>query len=221
MFKASITLFFLSLCLGCVTVKRADGKAKFDPLLAADARIELGLSYLKANDTVRAKQNLDLALQYTPKYVRAASAIAYYYQQVSETNQAEDWYQRALRLSPYDGNLLNDFGVFLCRQHRYSEALQQFDKAIHLDGYSQVAASYENSGLCALKMEQWQRAKAFFIKSLQHQPNRYRSDIELVKLAIRFGHLEQAKQRLDRIQIRVGMTAEIEQLRQILTAQKT
>ncbi|GAM72874.1 hypothetical protein JCM19241_2329 [Vibrio ishigakensis] len=65
------------------------------------------------------------------------------------------------------------------------------------------------------------KAEAFFIKSLQHQPNRYRSDIELVKLAIRFGHLEQAKQRLDRIQIRVGMTAEIEQLRQTLTALQT
>lgn len=219
MFKASITLFFLSLTLGCVTVKRADGNAIFDPLLAADARIELGLSYLKTGNTVRAKQNLDLALQYAPKYVRATSAIAYYYQQVLETEQAEDWYLRAIRLSPNDGNLLNDYGVFLCRQQRYQKAVQQFKQAIQQPGYSRVAVSYENAGLCTLKLEQWYRAEIYFTKSLQHQPHRYRSDIELVRLAIRFGQIDRAQYRLDRIQTRVGITPEVEQLRQALNAE--
>ncbi|WP_261815863.1 type IV pilus biogenesis/stability protein PilW [Vibrio gallicus] len=216
MFKALITLFYLSLCLGCVTVKSADDKTKFAPLAAANARIELGLSYLQLGDTVRAKQNFDIAHQYAPKYVRSSSALAYYYQYVSQVKLAEDWYRRALDLSPDNGNLLNDFGVFLCRQHRYKQALQKFEQAIQQSDYILVAASYENSGLCALQAGQWHQAEAYFIKSLEFQPNRYRSDIELVKLNIRFGQAQLAQQRLNRIHIRVGVTPEVELLQKEL-----
>ncbi|CAM2850797.1 type IV pilus biogenesis/stability protein PilW [Vibrio rarus] len=212
MFKGSVTLFLLSLTLGCVTVNNEAETAKFNPIKAADARIELGINYLALGYNVRAKQNLDLAHRYAPNYVHASSAIAYYYQQVSEVELADKWYKKALTESPENGDVLNDYGVFLCRQQQYALAQQTFMQAIQLSSYEHVPASYENAGLCAKMQGDLRRAEAYFLKSLKYEPSRFRSSIELVKLSIHFGAFSEARQRLQYIHSRFGFGSEAQEL---------
>ncbi|GAD78449.1 type IV pilus biogenesis/stability protein PilW [Vibrio ezurae] len=212
MFKGLVTLFLLSLTFGCVTVDSEAGTAKFNPLKAADARIELGINYLALGYNVRAKQNLDLAYRYAPNYVRASSAIAYYYQQVSEPNVADIWYQKALSQSPNDGAVLNDYGVFLCRQKKYTIAQQQFARAIRQTRYEYVSASYENAGICAIMQGDFRQAETYFHKSLEYEPSRFRSHIELAKLSVHFGAFSEARQRLQSLHSRFGPRVEVQQL---------
>jgi type IV pilus assembly protein PilF len=212
MFKRWITLLVLSLVGGCVTVETEDGSSKFNPHKAADARIELGMNYLTLGHNVRAKQNLEIALQYTPNYVHASSAIAYYYQQVFEPELADKWYRKALTESPNNGDVLNNYGVFLCRQQEYEQAQLQFEQAIHQFGYLQVSSSYENAGLCAAMQGNLQQAKTYFYKSLEYEPSRFRSHIELVKISVHFEAYSEALQRLQNIYRLFGKKTEAQQL---------
>lgn len=212
MFKGWITLLVLSLSGGCVTVETEDGSHKFNPLKAADARIELGMNYLTLGHNVRAKQNFELALRYAPSYVYASSAIAYYYQQVFEPELADKWYRKALNESPNNGDVLNNYGVFLCRQQDYAHAQLQFKQAIHQSGYYHVSASYENAGLCATMQGDLQQAQTYFHKSLEYEPSRFRSNIELVKISVHFGAFSEARQRLQNIHRQFGQKAEVQQL---------
>lgn len=71
------------LLMGCVTVNENGGTTQeFNSTEAAEARITLGLGYLQAGQWQRAKENLDLALKYAPKYYRAQNAMAFYYQKL-------------------------------------------------------------------------------------------------------------------------------------------
>ncbi|OBT17235.1 type IV pilus biogenesis/stability protein PilW [Vibrio sp. UCD-FRSSP16_10] len=212
MFKGLVTFFLLSLTFGCVTVDSETGTAKFNPLKAADARIALGINYLALGYNVRAKQNLDLAHRYAPNYVRASSAIAYYYQQVSEPDFADIWYRKALNESPNNGEVLNDYGVFLCRKQAYVLAQQQFERAIRQNSYGYVSASYENAGLCAIMQGDFQQAEAYFRKSLEYEPSRFRSSIELVKLSVHFGAFSDARLQLKDIHLRFGPRVETQEL---------
>ncbi|MEZ9590162.1 type IV pilus biogenesis/stability protein PilW [Vibrio breoganii] len=212
MFKGLVTLFLLCLLVGCVTVDGEAGNAQFNPFKAADARIELGINYLALGHNVRAKQNLELAHRYAPNYVRASSAIAYYYQQVAEPELADIWYKKALAESPTSGDVLNDYGVFLCRRQEYTLAQRQFERAIQQSDYDYVSASYENAGLCATMQGNLRLAETYFLKSLEHEPSRFRSSIELVKLSVHFGAFSEAQQRLQHIHTRFGPRVETQQL---------
>ena len=78
-------------------------------------------------------------------------AYAHYHSEVDEFEQAELAYQRMLKGNP-PGDAIHNYGVFLCRQKRYAEAIADFSKAIEInpsdtaDVYARRAASYEVMG---------------------------------------------------------------------------
>ncbi len=97
--SAALLTIGLLTSAGCVTVDKADEMTKEEVIRAAEARITLGLSYLNAGDMMKARENLELAVQYAPDYYRSQTSLAYYYQQVEEDDLAEKAYKRALRYS--------------------------------------------------------------------------------------------------------------------------
>lgn len=90
-------IFLVSLLVGCVTVTEQSANNQFDKIKAAEARISLGLSYLESKDMIRARENLETAVSYAPDYYRSLIAMAHFYQEVGETDQAEQAYKKALR----------------------------------------------------------------------------------------------------------------------------
>ncbi|HHF6956155.1 TPA: type IV pilus biogenesis/stability protein PilW [Haemophilus influenzae] len=89
---------------------------------AAKARVELALSYLQQNNPQLAKINLDKALQHDKNYYLVRSALAHYYQQQGEIENA----------------------------HReYEIAQQQFELALNSPNYYHQADTFENIVLCA------------------------------------------------------------------------
>lgn len=178
---------------GCVTVNEADEMTDDEIIRASEARITLGLGYLNAGNMMKARENLELAAQYAPDYYRSQTSLAYYYQQVEENELAEKAYKRALRYSSKNGNVLNDYGVFLCRKGRYEEAQQKFTLAIEQPYYYLVSASYENAAMCALSSGDNVTAKTYFERSLAHDPHRVRSTLQLAKLNIDEGNYSEPR----------------------------
>lgn len=196
MTRTFVSFVLIGLLAGCVTVQDKKNSVKFDNIQIADSRIALGLAYLKNGQWGKARQNLETAVQVAPKYHSSLISFAYYLQEVGENEQAELQYKTALRYSPNNGDLLNNYGVFLCRQDRFDEAQRAFANAIVQPRFYMLSGSYENAALCALKAGEKDEAKIWFKKAVAHEPNRPLATLWLASMEVANNQLNDARLRL-------------------------
>ncbi|MGC9553293.1 type IV pilus biogenesis/stability protein PilW [Vibrio metoecus] len=190
---------------GCVTVtETSDIAAQSDPTEMAEARIALGLGYLENGSMIKARENLEKALQHAPDYYRSQLSMAHYFEMVGENDSARKIYQSALNQHPKNGNVLNNFGTFLCKQGEYDTADQYFRRAVEQPYYYLISASYENAALCALKAGKNDNAREYFKRAVDHDPNRLMSILQLTKMEIDAGDYTQARLRLMALNQRYG-----------------
>lgn len=185
--------------VGCITVKKDGGPViKADPVAMAESRIALGLGYLESGSTIRAHDNLQQALTHAPQYYRSQLSMAHYYEVVGEDSKAEQMYKRSLRQHTKNGNVLNNYGTFLCKRGQYQQADKMFNRAIEQPYYYLIPASYENAAFCALKSKDKDKAKYYFTRAIDHDPHRPKSILQLAKLEIDAGEFTDARIRLMR-----------------------
>ncbi|EOX1305027.1 type IV pilus biogenesis/stability protein PilW [Vibrio cholerae] len=190
---------------GCVTVTETAGNAtQSDPTEMAESRIALGLGYLENGSMIKARENLEKALQHAPDYYRSQLSMAHYYEAVGENDSARKMYRTALSEHPKNGNVLNNFGTFLCKQGEYDTADQYFRRAVEQPYYYLISASYENAGLCALKAGKTDNAREYFKRAIDHDPNRLLSILQLTKMEIEAGDYTPARLRLMDLNQRYG-----------------
>lgn len=194
--RQSALLILLALS-GCVTVESTSSQdSSFNPTERAEARIALGMGYLDQGNMIKARENFEKALDHSPKYYRAQLSMAHYFEKVGEPSSAEDVYKASLKQHPKNGNVLNNYGTFLCKQGDYASADKFFNAAIEQPYYYLISGSYENAALCALKAGNTEQAKNYFIRTLDHDPNRANSILRLAKLEIEDEEYTQARIRL-------------------------
>ncbi|MFM2589826.1 type IV pilus biogenesis/stability protein PilW [Vibrio sp. TBV020] len=193
------------LASGCMTVEAPSNNAPTaNARERSEARIELGIGYLNQGNMLKARENLEKALEHDPKYYRAQLSLAHYFEKVGEDESAEKLYKSALSQHPKNGNVLNNYGTFLCKHERYEQADKFFNKAINQPYYYLISASYENAALCALKSGNTEQAQQYFHRSLDHDPYRPRSLLNLAKLEIDNGDYTDARIRLMQFHQRYG-----------------
>lgn len=149
---------------------------------AASYNIQLGMAYLKQGDRVRAKRKLLTAMTLAPNSANVNVAMAYYLEKTGEMNEADKLYRKAIALEPTSGAQLNNYGTFLCRLEKYQAAEEYFLKAVRDVQYLHTAGAYENAGLCVAAIPDYPKAKAYFRKALEHDPQRKQSLYELVAI---------------------------------------
>lgn len=164
---------------------------------AAQINTRLGLAYLERHDVQRAKQKLLIALDEGPNLPEPWYAMGYLLQATGNTDQAKKYYLKAVELAPDRGDVLNNYGTFLCRSGDYNGAIKQFLTAVKDPKYINTASAYENAGLCALKIPDRTMAMGYFNKALNEDPMRATSLIELAQLDYQKGNLELAKHHLE------------------------
>ncbi|OED71466.1 type IV pilus biogenesis/stability protein PilW [Vibrio splendidus ZS-139] len=201
---SSLALILSLSLVGCVSVTEGPPKIKSDPIAMSESRIELGLGYMGQGNMVRARENLELAIKHAPSYYRARLSIAHYYEQVGEVDEARDAYKKALRLDARNGNVLNNYGTFLCKQGEYDQADKYFNRAIDQPYYYLVSASYENAGFCAFKAGNADKAKYYFTRAIDHDPNRIRSVLQLSTIEVNEADYNDARLRLFKFHQRYG-----------------
>lgn len=192
--------------VGCVTVKE-DGSpvVKANPVAMAESRIALGLGYLDGGNMIRAHDNLQQALNHAPQYYRAQLSMAHYYETVGEDIKAEQMYKRSLRQHTKNGNVLNNYGTFLCKRGDFEKADQMFNRAIEQPYYYLIPASYENAAFCALKSQDKDKARYYFTRAINHDPHRPKSILQLAKIEIDSGDYTEARIRLMRFNQMYGV----------------
>lgn len=201
-----VTLAWIGLS-GCVQQKRyADSdrlvvEKNASQARKAQTRIQLGLTYLKKGNTGQAKFNLDKALSFAPKLPDVHYSLGYYYQTVQNFDKAYESYLQAVKLDPYNGDALNNFGAFLCHQGRLSEAADFLLAAIEIKNYTRVWQSYENLGVCyqqSEKLTDKRQAIEYFKQALDYNDSAYTSLQGLVALLQDAEQWQDAKKYYDR-----------------------
>lgn len=149
---------------------------------AANYNADLGLAYLKQGDIRLAKSKLLLAESQSPNDPLILDSMAYFLETTGEIETAERYYLQAIKYSPKEGAVQNNYGAFLCRHKRYRESIEHFLLAAQDTHYLNTASVYENAGLCALKIPDKKLAKEYLQKSLANDPGRKTTKKELAKL---------------------------------------
>lgn len=137
---------------------------------AARIHTELGQRYLQQGMLKNALQKLKLALQFDDDYAPAHTVIAVIYERIGELKKAEQHYHRAVELQPKKGDTNNNFGAFLCREHKPQQALKYFRQALKDPFYATPDAAMSNEGICLLQMGEKDKAEADFRKALKINP---------------------------------------------------
>ncbi|ENC6731296.1 type IV pilus biogenesis/stability protein PilW [Vibrio navarrensis] len=200
-----ISLLSFALLTGCVTITEGQVTNNADPIDMAESRIALGLGYLDNGAMVKAYDNLQQALNHAPDYYRAQLSMAHYYELVGENGKAQDLYRKAARQHPKNGNVLNNYGTFLCKQGDYTQADKLFNQAIAQPYYYLIPASYENAAFCALKAGFKAKAQTYFTRAIDYDRHRPKSILNLAKLEIEAGNYTQARLRLMRFHQSYGL----------------
>lgn len=147
-YKSAVLFLAIFLLSACVSTELS--VEQLNKQQAAKARVDVALGYLAQQNMPQAKMNLDKALGHAPDYYLVHLAMAYFYQQQGQTQQAQQAYLTAIQLDPQQGDSHNNYGVFLCSQRLFTQAYSQFEQALTSNNYYNQADTYENLVLCNL-----------------------------------------------------------------------
>jgi type IV pilus assembly protein PilF len=175
-------IFSLIACTRQIQERADEQSLKVKQKQASDLNTKIGLNYLEEGDFVLAKEKLLSALQKNPNSFFTNSAMAYYYEKTGHIKTAEEYYIKARHLAEVKGSADNNYGTFLCRQKRYAEADQYFQKAVNDPLYINTAKAYENAGICAQLIPNNSKAFSYFEKALENDPNLTLSTLALAKI---------------------------------------
>lgn len=162
--RTLIAIVALSLGQGCVS--SSSGRSRMPTQDAAVANLNLGVAYLRQGRPEIARANLEKALEFDPRLAAAHSAIAIAYEQLGDSDAAEEHYLRATQLESNDGSAANSYAVFLCRYDRWGEAERFFRRAAESPRYPTPAAALTNAGVCARSVGDLVTAERYFREGL-------------------------------------------------------
>ncbi len=184
------------LAAGCATNSARQDEDR--PDTPADINVKLGVGYMQQGDYALALSKLRRALDEEPDSVAAHNAIALLYGRLGETEAAEQHYHEALRLSPSDTGSLNNYGVFLCEQNQPEKSEAYFLRVLKDPLYPGKAETYENLGLCAMRVPDNAKAEQYFHKALKLKPTLSKSLLQMARLTYDAGEYLRARAYLQR-----------------------
>lgn len=137
---------------------------------AARINTQLGTEYINRGQYEVALEKLKKALRADRRYAPAHTVIAILYERLGDSEQAGTHFSEALKLTPDNGEVNNNYGGFLCRNGGGDDALKYFDRALQDPFYRTPAVAMANAGVCALDLGQLDKAEAYLRKSLAYDP---------------------------------------------------
>ncbi|WP_329914416.1 type IV pilus biogenesis/stability protein PilW [Stenotrophomonas sp. SMYL86] len=133
------------------------------------------------------------ALKLAPESPDALVLLAGIDERGGRTQQAGESFRRAAEQAPQRGDILNNYGAWLCQQGRPAESLVWFDRALQAPGYATPAESQANAGGCALDAGQFERAERDLRAALTTLPGNPVALEAMAQLSFRQGRFMEAR----------------------------
>jgi type IV pilus assembly protein PilF len=137
---------------------------------AAQLNTQLGTEYLNRGQYEVALDKLKKAVREDKTYAPAHTVLGVLYEQIGEEQLAGEHYREALKLTPDDGEVNNNYGTFLCRTGQGEDAWPLFEKALEDPFYRTPAVAMANAGQCAVGLDELDKAESYLRRSLGYNP---------------------------------------------------
>ncbi|MBA4178465.1 MAG: type IV pilus biogenesis/stability protein PilW [Leptothrix sp. (in: Bacteria)] len=201
---AGVTAWLAVLLLaGCVSTTTG-GPARVEPDPAdadkrARVRLELAGLYLGRGQTETALGEVDRAIAAKADLPEAYNLRGLIYATQGNLAQAEQSFQRALQLAPGNGDVMHNYGWFLCQQRRWADADAQFSAALALPQYRDAMRTLLAQGVCQARAGHWADAERTLSRSYELDPGNPVTAYNLSEVLMRRGELERARFYIARI----------------------
>ena len=164
----------LMLCLAVILLSSCTGTGQSTDTSNSRARDQaeintsLGREYMNRGNFEIALEKLKKAVNADPSYAPGHTVLAVLYEQIREMELAEKHYRKAVLIAPENGDVNNNYGVFLCQSGRAADAAPYFVKAIDDPFYRTPAIAFANAGSCELQAGNLDKAESFLRQSLEY-----------------------------------------------------
>lgn len=170
--EASLLLLLLWLVAGIAVAGERTATRSGQSRLSAEGRMHLGLAqgHLQANQLKLASERLKLAMSSDPGAAEVQVLAAMIHDRNGEPAKAAKAYNRALKIAPDDGSILNAHASWLCENGQTAQADQEFQRALQDGRYTTPFQALSNAGRCAHRASQWAKAESYLRRALKLAP---------------------------------------------------
>jgi type IV pilus assembly protein PilF len=151
----------------------------------AEILVELGQRYYSRGEYEIALEKLQTALSIDPSSASGHTMIAILYETINDTERAAEHYRKSIQHGGRSGDVLNNYGSWLCRQRKFDEADETFRKALADPFYKTPESALANAGSCALAAGRFDIGENYLRQVLQARPNDDQALIGLAEIAFR------------------------------------
>jgi type IV pilus assembly protein PilF len=159
----------------------------------SNTRMELAGAYLGRGQATDALDQVKQALQAKPDNPAAYGLRGLIYAALGDTEKAEESFHRAMQLAPHDGDLIHNYGWYLCQQRRYPEADAEFARAIAEPTYRSVPRTMLVQGICQARGGKGQEAERTLSRAFELDPANPTIAVNLTEVLYRNGQYERAR----------------------------
>ena len=131
------------------------------------ARTDLAAGYYRNGQLAVALEEARRAAAIDPNYAEAHGLLGLIYMDMKEQRDAEESFQRALKLDPSNSELNNNYGYFLCNTGRERASIEYFDIAIRDPLYRTPARANQNAGACLMRVKDYVGAERYLRRSFE------------------------------------------------------
>lgn len=177
-------LLLASLLAGCAsfgTSPALTGQA--DLKRRTDIRLELATAYFTSGQTDIALQELNRALEISPRRADVLGLRGLVLMQMGDSEGAGKNLRDALRIDPDNPSLQNNMGWFLCQRGDPDKAMFYFERALATKSYASPAKALVNAGLCRVRQGQYALGEAYLRRALDAEPSNPQAHSGLARLA--------------------------------------
>jgi type IV pilus assembly protein PilF len=170
--KTPLLLLIASLVIvsGCASSQSDDSINESKSRKAAESNTSLGLEYMERGQYEVALGKLKKAIKEDPDYAPAHTVIAVLYERIGEIELAGRHYQKAYEADPKNGDVNNNYGVYLCKSGKGKNAIDHFLNALDDPFYSSPSVALTNAGSCAMRLGDLINANDYLRQALKIEP---------------------------------------------------
>jgi type IV pilus assembly protein PilF len=163
-----------------------------DARTRARARADLAAGYYRSGQLAIALEEARRASSIDPTFAEAYGLLGLIYMDMNDRREAEDNFQRALRLEPVSSELANNYGWFLCQTGRERESIEYYERALRDPLYATPARAAQNAGSCLLKVKDYAAAEKYLRRSFELDASSAATKYQLARVYLATGQKDRA-----------------------------
>jgi type IV pilus assembly protein PilF len=166
------SLMLTLLLAGCAAVGgQATAVDRAKPLSSeGHSNLSLAQIYLQNKDVAKATFHAKAAVASDPGSGLTHAVMAMIHATSGDQKKAAKEFDRALRIAPTDGAILNSHATWLCDMGQFDQADAEYAQAVLDPRYITPLQALNNAGACAHKAGQFAKAEGYFRRVLAVSP---------------------------------------------------